>query len=92
VTNTNSTTTSDLQKIALRLLRLANYFGTRKLKSGVRSLVGVLFLIGGVFWFLPILGLWMFPVGLLLIALDIPAFRRPARQWLLKWKQKILHH
>ena len=36
----------------------------------------ILLIIGGMFGFLPILGFWMIPVGLLLIALDIPVFHR----------------
>lgn len=42
---------------------------------GVRSLIGVLFCIGGVFGFLPVLGFWMFPLGLAFIALDVPGLR-----------------
>ena len=29
------------------------------------------------FWFLPVLGLWMLPFGLLLIAYDVPFLRKP---------------
>ena len=29
-------------------------------------------MIGGVFGFLPILGFWMFPLGMAFVALDIP--------------------
>jgi hypothetical protein len=41
----------------------------------VRLPVAVLFLIGALFSFLPILGIWMLPVGLLLLAEDIPPLR-----------------
>lgn len=51
-------------------------WGHRKLPSGVRSLLGILFIIAGVFGLLPILGFWMIPLGGLLIALDIPPLRR----------------
>lgn len=37
--------------------------------------IALLFLLGGVFSFLPILGLWMLPVGLVLLAEDIPILR-----------------
>lgn len=43
----------------------------------VRLPVGVLFTIGGLLWFLPVLGIEMLPIGLLLIAQDVPAVRRP---------------
>ena len=39
--------------------------------------VGLLFVVGGVFSFLPILGVWMLPLGLLLIACDVPFLRKP---------------
>jgi hypothetical protein len=52
---------------------------------GVRSLVGLLFLVGGVFGFLPILGFWMIPLGLAFIALDVPF----TRQRILDWMQRL---
>lgn len=42
----------------------------------VRIPVGVALILGGVFAFLPILGLWMLPIGALLIGEDIPPVRR----------------
>ena len=44
---------------------------------GARLVVASLLIIGGIFSFLPILGLWMLPLGLLLIAQDISFLRRP---------------
>jgi hypothetical protein len=43
----------------------------------VRIPLGVLCIIGGLFWFLPVLGLELLPIGLLLIAQDIPFLHRP---------------
>jgi hypothetical protein len=43
----------------------------------VRIPVGALFIIGGFFSFLPVLGIWMLPLGLLLIAYDVPFLRKP---------------
>jgi hypothetical protein len=37
----------------------------------------VLLLLGGVFSILPGLGLWMLPLGLLLLAADVPFLRKP---------------
>jgi len=42
----------------------------------VRIPAGVLLIIGGLFGFLPVLGLWMLPLGLILLSEDIPALRR----------------
>ena len=43
----------------------------------VRIPIGVLFIVAGFFSFLPVLGLWMLPLGLLLIAYDVPVLRKP---------------
>ncbi len=43
----------------------------------VRVPTGVALVGGGVLSFLPVLGIWMLPVGLALLAHDIPAMRRP---------------
>ena len=43
----------------------------------VRVPLAILAILGGIFSFLPILGIWMLPLGLLLLAVDIPALRRP---------------
>jgi hypothetical protein len=54
----------------------------RHLPPGVRSVLGVLAMAGGVVGFLPIVGFWMLPLGIILIALDIPPLRRRALAWL----------
>lgn len=43
----------------------------------VRVPLAVLLILGGVLSFLPFLGLWMLPLGLLLLAVDVP-LARPA--------------
>src|SRR4030095_3929042 len=43
----------------------------------VRLPAGIVLVIGGVFAVLPVLGLWMIPLGLLLLAQDAPFLRRP---------------
>lgn len=56
----------------------------------VRSIVALLLILGGIFSFLPILGIWMLPVGLLFIAQDVPFLQKPllsALAWAeAKWK------
>lgn len=44
----------------------------------VRIPVGILLIVGGFLGFLPIFGFWMVPLGLLLLAQDIPFLKRPA--------------
>jgi hypothetical protein len=62
-----------------------------------RLAVAILFILGGIFSFLPVLGIWMLPLGLLLIAQDVHFLQKPLitslswaeRQWdrvRLKWQ------
>ena len=55
----------------------------------IRLPVGILFILGGLLWFLPVVGLEMLPIGLMLIAQDVPFLRKPvgrAMIWLeRKW-------
>lgn len=44
----------------------------------VRIPVGILLIVAGVFGFLPVLGFWMIPIGIVLIGRDIPLVRRAA--------------
>jgi len=43
----------------------------------IRIPVGILLMLGGIFSILPFLGLWMLPLGLLLIAYDVPFLQKP---------------
>ena len=51
--------------------------------------MGILLMLGGIFSILPLLGLWMLPLGLLLIAYDVPFLRKPVGHFTLwairKW-------
>ncbi|GBR72019.1 hypothetical protein [Gluconobacter kanchanaburiensis] len=53
----------------------------------VRIPAGVLFLLGGVLSILPVLGLWMLPVGVMLLSQDIPFFRRLQGR-VLRWVER----
>ncbi|MGI3183488.1 hypothetical protein [Nioella aestuarii] len=48
--------------------------------AGLRLVLGLLLIIGGVFGFLPILGFWMIPFGIAVAALDIKLIWRAFRQ------------
>lgn len=64
----------------------------------IRWPLGLLLIAGGVFGFLPVLGFEFIPLGLLLIAQDVPFLRKPVgvatiwleRQWvaLRKWWER----
>lgn len=43
----------------------------------VRAPLGLVLIAGGFVGFLPILGFWMIPLGLALLALDVPFLRAP---------------
>jgi len=48
----------------------------------LRIPAGLLLILGGLLFFLPILGIWMLPLGLLLLAEDLPVLR--------SWRCRIL--
>ena len=55
----------------------------------VRLPIAILLIVASLFSFLPVLGLWMLPLGLMLLAADVPFLKRPTglalfwleRQW-----------
>jgi len=49
--------------------------------------LAVLLVLGGIFSILPVLGLWMLPLGLLLFAQDVPMLRPPLIR-LLAWAER----
>ncbi|MGI4793040.1 MAG: hypothetical protein ACRYG8_02935 [Janthinobacterium lividum] len=51
-------------------------------RAWIRWPVALLFIAGGFLWFLPVLGLWMLPLGLILIGREIPPLHR-ATLWML---------
>jgi hypothetical protein len=57
----------------------------------VRIPLGVLFIVGGLLWFLPVVGIELLPIGLLLIAQDVPFLKKPVGRgmlWLVhKWQE-----
>lgn len=58
----------------------------------VRLPLGILCIIAGFFWFLPVVGLEFFPLGLLLIAQDVPFLRGPTGRltlWLIDGYERL---
>ncbi len=69
-----------LQRLAARLprpLRAALAWVLRPEAKWLRIPLGLLLILGGFMGFLPLLGFWMVPLGVLLLAEDFPAIRRP---------------
>ncbi|WP_333814540.1 hypothetical protein [Tabrizicola sp.] len=65
----------------------------------VRLPVALLLILGGLFSFLPVLGVWMLPLGLLLLAVDLHILRAPisaaiirarhgGRRWMRRWRAR----
>ena len=54
--------------------------GARYIPPLVRGLLGVILIFLGLLGFLPVLGFWMIPLGLALLATDIPPFARWIKQ------------
>ena len=54
----------------------------------VRFPVALLLIAGGIFSFLPFLGIWMLPLGLLLLAVDLPILRGPISVLVIRFRRK----
>ncbi|MFN0263678.1 hypothetical protein ACKTEK_07345 [Tepidamorphus sp. 3E244] len=55
-------------KVALPATRLA------------RTALGIALILGGLLWFLPVLGLWMLPLGVIVLSSDSATLRRWRRR------------
>lgn len=58
-----------------RLLAQVN----RRVPPGLRLVLGLLLIAGGIFGFLPVLGFWMVPLGAGVVWLDLRALRKARR-------------
>ncbi|WP_448952363.1 hypothetical protein [Labrys neptuniae] len=54
----------------------------------LRVILGALLVIGGLLGFLPILGFWMIPLGLLILSIDIALVRRHRRKLAVWWGRR----
>ena len=79
-----------LDQLSARLpprLRSAFQWLLRPSSTWTRIPAGTLLICGGLLGFLPILGLWMLPLGLLLLAEDVPPLRS-TRTRILDWIER----
>jgi hypothetical protein len=85
-----------------RMDALTSRLPTERLRSAVRWLrqpsarwvrvpAGLLLMLGGVLSILPVLGLWMLPLGVLLLAEDVPLLRRLTDR-LMDWMERRRPH
>jgi hypothetical protein len=54
----------------------------------IRVGLGILLVACGLLGFLPVLGFWMIPLGLLVLSVDIPAVRRWRRKLAVWWHRR----
>ncbi|MCC7322049.1 MAG: tryptophan synthase subunit beta [Rubellimicrobium sp.] len=55
----------------------------------VRLPLAFLLILGGVVSFLPVLGFWMLPLGVLLLALDLPVLRGPVTHVTIRLRRRL---
>jgi len=78
-----------------RLLHHVPAWARRMIKSASRPdtawrvplAIGLMF--GGMFGFLPVLGFWVLPLGLALLAMDLPFLRRPLARFMAFINEKL---
>jgi hypothetical protein len=77
--------------LQLKLDQLPRWIGNpiRQLRRDgrlwLRTIAAALLMLGGLLWFLPVLGIWMLPLGLLLLAGEFPALKR----WLVGMAMRV---
>lgn len=72
------------QKLPERVQRMIRWL-REPARFPVRLLAAILLILGGIFSILPVLGLWMLPLGLALLAQDVPGLKVPmerAARWI----------
>lgn len=55
----------------------------------IRLPLALVFIVGGLLSFLPLLGVWMLPIGLLLLAVDLPRLRGPISAVMIRSRHRI---
>lgn len=78
----------DFLRVLKKLVLGGLYYG-EKLPVYLRLPLGIVLCIGGVLGFLPVLGFWMLPLGLLLIGLCIPGIDRRIQRWMHKTQAEL---
>lgn len=67
--------------ICMRMKRILVWIRTH-VPPGLRLVLGMLLIVGGLFGFLPVLGFWMIPLGIAVAALDVkPLWRAWRDRW-----------
>jgi hypothetical protein len=78
----------DLEAPKARRLRFAGRDISLPQSRGLRIALGVVLVLGGLVGFLPILGFWMVPLGLLVLSVDLAPVRRTRRRLSVWWARR----
>lgn len=79
--------TSDDQVPARKISVLGREF-TMPRSRGLRVAMGAILIFGGILGFLPILGFWMVPIGLLVLSYEFALVRRHRRRFVVWWERR----
>ena len=82
-------TADELKMMVAAITVLLLRWGIRRVPVGVRSVFGILLMVAGVFGFLPIIGFWLFPIGVAFVALDVPWTRQHIHDWMERLEKRI---
>jgi purine-cytosine permease-like protein len=69
-------------------IKLGNYHLHLPRSRIVRVIIGISLILGGLLGFLPVLGFWMVPLGLLILSVDLPIVRRWRRRVEVWWGRR----
>jgi len=69
-------------------IRFANRHFHLPRSKPIRIGLGILLVACGLLGFLPVLGFWMIPLGLLVLSVDIPIVRRRRRKLAVWWHRR----
>jgi len=80
-------TANDTQAPARKISILGREF-TMPRSRRLRVTIGVLLALGGILGFLPILGFWMIPLGILVLSYEFAVIRRHRRRFVVWWERR----
>ena len=75
------------EQLRLKFRALIRHIG-RHVPPGMRLVLGLLLMVGGTLAFLPVLGLWMLPLGVAIAALDVRTVCRWWRRRRIAWRRQ----
>lgn len=76
------------QKEKAQRVRLGNRHVHLPRSRVLRIVIGVALIIGGLVGFLPVVGFWMIPLGILVLSVDLPWARRMRRRFVVWWHRR----